>query len=50
MPDKTNIDIDYENMDDLPLCEHFEWHFFQVDEEVTISENSNDDQVEWLAA
>ena len=24
----TNVDIDYEHMDDLPLSKHFEWRFF----------------------
>jgi len=49
MNDQTNTDIDYEIMDDLPLCEHFEWHFFQVDE-IAVADNSNDDQIEWQAA
>lgn len=31
MSKQTNVDIDYEHMDDLPLTEHFEWRFFQVD-------------------
>lgn len=50
MSEKTNVDIDYENMDDLPLHEHFEWHFFQVDDETVSTENSNVDQIEWQSA
>lgn len=49
MTEQPNIDIDYENMDDLPLSEHFEWHFFQVDE-VAATKNVIDDQIEWQAA
>jgi len=49
MTTQVDNDIDYEQMDDLPLSEHFEWHFFQVDEIVT--ENSSDIQIdEWQAA
>lgn len=49
MNDQDNIEIDYEIMDDLPISEHFEWRFFQVDE-VVMTKNSNDDQIEWQAA
>ena len=44
---QTNVDIDYEHMDDLPLSEHFEWRFFQVDEVVT--KKSNDAFIKWQA-
>jgi len=50
MSEKTNIDIDYEIMDDLPLYEHFEWYLLQVDEEITVTKNSNEDPLEWQAA
>ncbi len=49
MIEQSNIDIDYENMDDLPISEHFEWHFFQVDE-VVVTKELTDEQIEWQAA
>jgi len=49
MNDQDNTEIDYEIMDDLPINEHFEWHFFQVGDAV-LAENLNDDQIEWQAA
>ena len=48
MPKQTNVDIDYEHMDDLPLHEHFEWDFFQVDK-VVVSKKINDDHMDWQA-
>jgi len=45
---QSNVDIDYEHMDDLPLSEHFEWRFFQVDE-VIITKKLNDTLVKWQA-
>ena len=49
MTEQTDIDINYEQMDDLPLCEHFEWPYFQMDE-LSISESPADQQIEWQAA
>lgn len=48
MNEYTDIDIDYENMDDLPLSEHFEWSFLQVEEKV--SEDFEYDQLDWMGA
>ncbi len=48
MTEQANADIDYEQMDDLPLTEHFEWHLLQVDE-VDI-EKSNETSAEWQIA
>lgn len=45
---KINTDIDYENMDDLPLSGHFEWQYFQI-EMVDVCP-VDDQQDEWLAA
>lgn len=33
MNEKNNIDIDYENMDDLPLSDHVEWNYFNIKEQ-----------------
>ncbi len=46
----TNIDteIDYENMDDLPISDHFEWQFIQTESALTVIKE--DMQDEWLAA
>ena len=46
MTGQANIDIDYEHMDDLPLSEHFEWLFFQLDDAI-VTKKIDDDQVEW---
>lgn len=40
-----DTDIDYENMDDLPLSDHFEWQFYQAESAETV--NSVDSQDEW---
>ena len=48
MNDQTFIDIDYEHLDDLPLSDHFEWRYFQVEKDDTA--DSDDGQVEWQAA
>ena len=50
MNEVTNIDtdIDYENMDDLPLSDHFEWQFIQTESACTAIKQ--DVQDEWLAA
>ena len=49
MTKQTNIDIDYEHMDDLPLSEHFEWRFFQVDKVVVTKKLNDDHAAEWQA-
>ena len=48
MTDQAIIDIDYEHLDDLPLSDHFEWRYFQVEKVDT--DDSDDEQVEWQAA
>ncbi len=48
MTEQTNTDIDYEQMDDLPITEHFEWHLLQIEE--TVNNDSTEDQSEWQAA
>jgi len=51
MTTQADIDIDYEQMDDLPLSEHFEWHLFQMDEIQTETENKNDTPIDdWQIA
>ena len=46
MNDQAFIDIDYEHMDDLPLSDHFEWRYFQIEK---IENNSTDEFFEWKA-
>ena len=48
MTDQAIIDLDYEHLDDLPLSDHFEWRYLQV--EKTDTDDSDDEQVEWQAA
>lgn len=48
MTDHAYIDIDFEQMDDLPLTDHFEWRYFQLEKVET--DDSNAEQVEWQAA
>ena len=48
MTDQSNADIDYENLDDLPITEHFEWQYFQAEE--VIAKDSIDEPLEWQAA
>ena len=46
MAKQANVDIDYEHLDDLPLSKHFEWHFFQVENNDIFTKKSNRTQVE----
>ena len=46
MNEYTDLDIDYGNMDDLPLSEHFEWSFLKAEEKV--SEDFDYDQLDWM--
>ncbi|MEQ1638400.1 MAG: hypothetical protein ABL903_17110 [Methylococcales bacterium] len=46
MLDENLDDIDYGNMDDLPLSDHVEWHYSMAEE---VAEESCYD-IEWLAA
>jgi len=45
MNEQSNIDIDYEHMDDLPLLDRIEWSHAQLD-----SDNSASDQITKLTA
>ncbi|MCF6252447.1 MAG: hypothetical protein L3J75_14450 [Methylococcaceae bacterium] len=48
MNEPTEIDIDYEHIDDLPLSDHIEWNHFQIEKVCT--DELNDSQSDWLAA
>ncbi len=48
MNEQAIFDIDYENLDDLPLSDHFEWRYFQM--EKIDNNNSDDEHIEWQAA
>jgi len=47
---KKNNEIDYENMDDLPISDHFEWQFIQEQKTVMADIIEIETQDEWLAA
>ncbi len=47
---KINNEIDYENMDDLPLSDHFEWQYIQEQKTKMTDIIELETQDEWLAA
>jgi len=47
---KINNEIDYENMDDLPISDHFEWQYIQEQKTIMADITEEETQDEWLAA
>lgn len=47
MSEKNIDDIDYENLDDLPLLDHIEWNHCTNEEAAT--DESNQSELSWAA-